>query len=128
MPIGAEASNTRHNTTLGTIAEESKFDPADYVIKYYAARSDMFWFVWTLLMYIADILTDILLACAYLSAGQYLYFSLTIGLVVLASLTMTIFSLVLYIEDWRILGDKASPIRWFIRSVCLICQLGPFLR
>ena len=128
LPIGAEASNTRHNTTLGTIAEESKFDPADYVIKYYASRSDMFWFVWTLLIYFADIFTDVFLALAYLSAGQVVYFSLTIGLVALASLTMTIFSLVLYIEDYRILGDRASPLRWFIRSLCLLCQLAPFLR
>ena len=126
LPLGSEAANT-HNTTLGTIREE-KFDPGDFVIKFYASISDMFWFVWTLLMYIADIVTDIVLAVMYLAAGQLLYFSLTISLVIGPSLAMMVFSLVLYIRDYRIVGERASPFRWITRIFFLAIQFGPFLR
>ena len=59
----------QHNTTLGTIAEE-RFDPGDFVIKYYASISDMIWCVFAMLMYLADVVTDIVLAFMYL---RYLY-------------------------------------------------------
>ena len=126
LPLGSEAANT-HNTTLGTIREE-KFDPGDFVIKYYASISDMIWFVWTLLMYLADIVSDIVLAAMYWSASQQLYFSLTLGFIAVPSLAMMIFSLVLYVRDYRIVGERASPIRWVSRIFFLVLQLGPLLR
>ena len=62
------------------------------------------------------------------STGHILFFSLTIGLVALPSLFMTIFSLTLYIRDWKIVGEKASPFRWLSRALFLTLQLGPLLR
>ena len=93
-----------------------------------ASCQDIFFCVWSLCAYLFDVGSDMWLAYLYYSAGHTWWFILTLIFVTVPALSMSMFSLILYIRDWRIVGEKASPGRWASRIIFLFLQLGPMLR
>ena len=89
-----------------------------------ASCTDISCFIWGILTYMADIGTDMWLAYKYFNQRHYWWFSLTLGFLVVPTIIITVYSLVLYCMDWRIVGEKASPKRWVSRSLFLLLQLG----
>ena len=120
--------NPALNTTLGTIPEERVQDPGDFVIKYYASITDMFWIFWSLLTYLTHIGFDLWVALLLLANEEYVFFALTLACIAVPAVIMTVLSLVFYIRDWKVVGDKQSPIRLMSRGLFLTCQLAPLLR
>ena len=118
------------NTNMAPIFEESIRGGRGerYEYKYDASGCDVFWCLLSLGAYLFDIGSDILVAFLHFRNRDYLWFGLTLAFVVVPAVTMTIFSFVLYIKDWKIVGDKASPFRWASRVLFMILQLGPLLR
>ena len=111
------------------IPEESFYsERSGYDYKYDASGCDIFWCLWALITYLFDIGSDIFVAIIYLQHGHIWWFIMTLSFVAIPAVTMTLFSFVLYIRDWKVVGDKATPFRWASRVLFLVLQLGPLLR
>lgn len=93
-----------------------------------ASTWDILCMLLTFLGYLVNIGADIWLAFEYFHFGHYVWFALTLLFVMLPSLAMTIFSLILYIQDQKLLKLKVSPCRWFLRSVFLVLLISPAMR
>ena len=83
---------------------------------------DDFFVVYCILLYIADIITDILVSVKYFRNGDYVWFSLTLLCVVGASLVMMFFSLKWFYDDTAEEVSKTKII------VIHLLQLGPLKR
>ena len=117
------------NRPMHAIPEESFYsERTQFDYKFDASCCDVFWCIWALITYLFDIGSDIFVAIMYWRHGHIWWFSLTLSFVVVPAFTMTLFSFVLYIRDWRVVGDKATPFRWTSRILFLFLQLGPLLR
>ena len=93
-----------------------------------ASGVDMFFSCFAIFSYVLDIGTDLFLAYQYFLLGHYFWFAFTLAFFLVPSIIMSIFSLILYLRDWKIVGDRASPLRWTSRSIFLIFQLAPLIR
>lgn len=100
----------------------------DYGIKDSASCLDLFVCLWHIGSYMLDVGTDIYLSYLYFSRGHYAWFGLTLAFVLLPALTITTFSLVLYVRDWKIVKERPSAIRWASRVIFLFLQLAPLIR
>ena len=112
------------------IPEESFYSERSgrYDYKYDASGCDVFWCLWALVTYLFDIGSDIFVALVYFNHGHVWWFTMTLSFIVVPAVTMTIFSFALYVRDWKVVGDKATPFRWASRVLFLVLQLGPLLR
>lgn len=75
--------------------------------------------------FIADIGSDLFVAGVYFSKGQYTWFGLTLGFVLLSSFTLQIFSAKWLYEDTQIIETKKE--NWFT-YVLHFLHLGPVIR
>ncbi|ELU04625.1 hypothetical protein CAPTEDRAFT_173571 [Capitella teleta] len=93
-----------------------------------ASCRDIFFCFWSLAAYLFDVGSDIALAYEYLVLGNIWWFALTLVFFLVPAFIMSIFSLILYMRDSKIVGDKASRTRWASRIFFVVLQLGPLLR
>ena len=93
-----------------------------------ASDWDMFCIILSLIAYLLNVAADIWLAFEYFHYGHYWWFGLTLTFVLLPSMAMTLFSLVLYLQDLRILNDKVSAVMWVLRAFFLILLVAPVMR
>lgn len=93
-----------------------------------ASAREIFFCIWGIGTYLVDIGSDIALAHEYYTLGNPWWCALTLLFFLVPSVSMSIFSFILYVRDWRIVGEKASILRWASRGIFLILQLAPLLR
>jgi hypothetical protein len=117
---------------LGGIPEESHFGQGlEYFGPGYqvgASGMEIFFCFWNILTYLLDIGSDIYLSYLYFANEHYVWFGLTLGFVAVPALTMSIFSLILYLRDYQIAGEKRSGCRWASRIIFIVLQLAPLFR
>ncbi|XP_064626421.1 XK-related protein 4-like [Lineus longissimus] len=82
-----------------------------------------------------DLGSDLWVAHVYFSDKEYWYFGMTVAFIMIPSLTMMVFSFRWYIMDYhqkkRDSPQNPCPVPckvWFLRTVCLLFQVGPVLR
>ena len=78
-----------------------------------------------ILLYFADVVSDICLAVRYYNTGHKTFFCLTLFLVILSAVVSSLLSFYMY---WKTNEDTASKIVWIIRAVFLIFGIAPVLR
>lgn len=74
----------------------------------------------SILTFIADIISDLVVSVHYFLDGKYLWFALTLGFVILSSVVMQIFSAKWFHEDGEYLNWCTYLLHFF--------QLGPIVR
>ena len=113
---------------LETIREVDESMLHNETFKEKASSWDIFVVTLTLLGYLVNVGADIWLAYEYIRLRHYIWFAMTLSFIILPSLAMTIFSLVLYIQDRKVLNDNVSKLRWFIRAIFLVLLIAPVMR
>jgi len=94
-------------------------------------RDIVFTFV-SIVSYLFDIGSGIYLAYMYYTNGDWWMFTCTVTIVVVANVIINMFSLSLYVADYRYEKEhnenKTSPLRWAVICVCLVLHITPLLR
>ena len=99
---------------------------------------DVFINLFSIASFFFDVGTDIFVAVLYLKGGLYWYFGFTVAFICVPAIINTIFGLIWYVDDHRYYRDTAgteghhgktvSTMRWIIRFLFLVFQIGPILR
>lgn len=89
---------------------------------------DVLCYLWGAVGYLWDVISDLWLAYKYYNLGHTTWFALTLVFVAAPAICMSVFSLVLYIRDHRVVGVKVSAPSWIPRVVFLLLQLAPLWR
>ncbi|GAB6033201.1 hypothetical protein CHUAL_012807 [Chamberlinius hualienensis] len=83
----------------------------------------------SLCTYIFDQVTDVMVAVYFFNKAMYWYFGLTLAFVIVPSITMTVFSLTWYIQDYKEgVRPPGSRLQWTLRAIGLFLNCGPILR
>ena len=80
--------------------------------------------VFSLVMYMADFVFDIMLVQEYYALGDWHWFGITLGAVLVPSLVVNVFSLWLYQHQW---GDVSAR-RRYTTYICFGVQFLPLMR
>lgn len=88
----------------------------------------VFWAVAGILLYFADIISDISLAMNYYYNGHIKFFGLTIFLVILSAFVSSLFSLYMYWIDSKDEELKVPKKDWIVRTIFLVLGIAPVLR
>lgn len=81
-----------------------------------------------ILLYFADVFSDISLAVKYYENGHKIFFRLTLSLVVLSAVVSSLISFYMYWLDNKNDEFKVSKKCWILRAIFLICGIAPVLR
>ena len=87
-----------------------------------AAWYDYLYIGYSSVLYISDVVTDVLVSAKYFRNGDYIWFSLTLLCVVAASLVMMMFSLKWFYDDTDEEVSKTKTV------VLHVLQIGPLKR
>lgn len=93
-----------------------------------ASYWDLLFPMFGILGYLIDVGSDIMLAFEYYSVRHYWWFILTLSFVLLPSVAMSIFSLILWVRNSKILKEEISIGQWIIRSISLLLLVSPIVR
>lgn len=118
---GLSTPNGTHNVDETDLAA-SRQPPREYV-QIESHRVHIIWDLFALasiLTFIADIASDLVVSVLYFMDGSYLWFSLTLGFVLLSSIVMQVFSAKWFHED----GESKNWCTYLLHFF----QLGPLVR
>nr|XP_045598317.1 XK-related protein 6-like isoform X1 [Procambarus clarkii] len=122
----AEGDKPQQETeNLSCSLDEVDYPPNNYIYRWI----DGLFVVGGMITFFVDWGFDILTAYTHWKHNDVIWFTLTVIFIGVPSLVMTVVSLHWYIKD----GDnpdvpKASMVRWVVRIIVLLFQLGPVLR
>ena len=100
----------------------SRRPPRQYV-QFESQRVHIIWDLFavaSILTFVADITSDLVVSVLYYMDGSYLWFSPTLGFVLLSSIVMQVFSAKWFHED----GESQNWCTYLLH----ICHLGPLVR
>ena len=117
---------------MGAVPEESHIGQGlEYFGPGYqigASSLEIFFCIWHILTYLLDVGSDIYLAYLYFTKEHYIWFGLTLAFVIVPAVTMSVFSLILYLRDYKYAANKKSGCRWASRIIFILLQLAPLFR
>ena len=86
----------------------------------------------SIVAYLFDVGGNMYVAHTFYINGDWWWFAYTVTVIVVANVIINMFSLSLYIADYRYEKEHnentTSPLRWAVICVCLVLHITPLLR